>query len=578
MAKSKRKPTAAVKRPQVPLQAPVPSHSNQGVSLVLGLKSTLGTLDGAISHVPRTDLPPSPVVIPFNGAGSSSARKADGSPVDISNAPLDGFHDVDRSEDEELGEEHLVFSCSEDDLDTSSPPSSPAPVAPDPPASLPFVVPAPPASPKGATFTPPSPVQAGNPSVPSPVNGKWRDLFSSNRTVSSCTRLMHFSALHDIQSCPFLPEDLDHSCDDWKLCAIGYVSGKFPGYRALNSIIENVWNCEARLSIHESGWLVYKFQNEEDKFSVLCGGPYLVYGRPLILRPMSEYFDFSNSEMSQVPVWLKFPNLPLKCWTPRCLSKLASVLGKPLQCDKLTATKERVSFAPVLVEIDLLADRRSSINITLPNGNTHIQRVIYETLPKFCKHCKVLGHSTGTCSKSKAKVNTSEKVDSVQVTTKEKVTGKGSVFTPLSPSVATQVDGPPVAAPLAQVSQVAPPPEVGPELAAPSAPSEPCVVQVEQPCSQPTVACADEWHTVRKKKHNSGNKRQASTSSLPAECILPPQSHVPSKGKAPALSVGSPGSKAPHRPGPSVLTRSSVQRIPNKSSGSGGIAPTLPLP
>jgi hypothetical protein len=120
----------------------------------------------------------------------------------------------------------------------------------------------------------------------------------------------------------------------------------------------------------------------------LCGGPYLVYGRPLILRPMSEYFDFSNSEMSQVPVWLKFPNLPLKCWTPRCLSKLASVLGKPLQCDKLTATKERVSFASVLVEIDLLADRRSSINITLPNGNTHIQRVIYETLPKFCNTVK----------------------------------------------------------------------------------------------------------------------------------------------------------------------------------------------
>jgi len=578
MAKSKRKPAAAVKRPQVPLQAPVPSHSNQGGSLVLGLKSALGTLDGAISHVPRTDLPPSPSVIPSNGAASSSARKADGSPVDISNASLDGFHDVDCSEDEELGEEHLDFSCSEDDLGSSSPPSSPATVAPEQPASasLPSVVPAPPASPKGATFASSSPVLAGKPS--SPVNGKWRDLFSSNRTVSSSTRLMHFSAFHDIQSCSFLPEDLDHSCDDWKLCAIGYVSGKFPGYRALNSIIENVWHCEARLSIHESGWLVYKFQNEEDKFSVLCGGPYLVYGRPLILRPMSEYFDFSISEMSQVPVWLKFPNLPLKCWTPRCLSKLASVLGKPLQCDKLTATKERVSFARVLVEIDLLADRRSSINITLPNGNTHIQRVIYETLPKFCQHCKVLGHSTGTCSKSKAEVNTSEKADSVQVTTQAKATGKGSVFTRLSPIVATQVDSPPVAAPPAQVSQVAPPPVVGPELDAPSVPSEPCVGQVEQTCSPPTVACADEWHTVRKKKHNSGNKRQASSSSLPADCILPPQRHVPSKGKAPALSVGSPGSKAPHRPGPSVLTRSSVQRISNKSSGSGGVAPTLPHP
>jgi len=316
---------------------------------------------------------------------------------------------------------------------------------------------------------------------------------------------MHFSALHDIQSCSFLA-DLDHSCDDWKLCAIGYISGKFPGYRALNSIVGNVWKCKARLIIHESGWLVYKFQNEEDKFSVLCGGPYLVYGRPLILRHMSEYFDFSNSEMSKVPVWINFPNLPLKCWTPKCLSKLASVLGKPLQCDKLTATKERVSYARVLVEVDLLADLRSSINVTLPNGNTLIQRVINNTLPKFCKHCKVLGHSTGACSKSKEEARTIEKAGSAHATSKENVTGKGSVFTCLNPIVDTLVDGPSAATPPIKASHVAPPPMVGPELDAPTVPTESCVAQDALPCSQSTAACSEEWQTVRKKKHNSVNK------------------------------------------------------------------------
>ena len=60
MAKSKRKPVAAAKSTQGPLHAPIPSHTNQGGSLVLGLKSALGTLSGAISHMPVTDLPPSP--------------------------------------------------------------------------------------------------------------------------------------------------------------------------------------------------------------------------------------------------------------------------------------------------------------------------------------------------------------------------------------------------------------------------------------------------------------------------------------------------------------------------------------
>ena len=38
-------------------------------------------------------------------------------------------------------------------------------------------------------------------------------------------------------------------------------------------MIANTWHCEATLNIHESGWLVYKFQNEVDKLVVLRGGP-----------------------------------------------------------------------------------------------------------------------------------------------------------------------------------------------------------------------------------------------------------------------------------------------------------------
>lgn len=92
----------------------------------------------------------------------------------------------------------------------------------------------------------------------------------------------------------------------WKHCLIGYVSGKFPGFQALSVIISN----------------------DNDKLAVLQGGPYLIYGRPLILREMPEYFDFNSAEMSIVPVWIKLPNLPLKCWSSTCLSKIASVLGK----------------------------------------------------------------------------------------------------------------------------------------------------------------------------------------------------------------------------------------------------------
>ncbi|KAJ6878452.1 hypothetical protein NC651_031022 [Populus alba x Populus x berolinensis] len=49
-------------------------------------------------------------------------------------------------------------------------------------------------------------------------------------------------------------------------------------------------------------------------------------------------------------------------------------------------------------ELDLRVDLKSSIAINLPNGTTLNQPVIYETLPRFCTLCKVLGHKTGACT------------------------------------------------------------------------------------------------------------------------------------------------------------------------------------
>jgi len=104
--------------------------------------------------------------------------------------------------------------------------------------------------------------------------------------------------------------------------------------------------------------------------------------------------------MIWLPVWVKFPNLPLQCWSPLCLSKLACVIGKPLHADAPTTSMTWLSYARVLVEVDLLADLPSSINITLPNGVSKPQVVLYESLPWFCKRCKTPGHSNSACNKS----------------------------------------------------------------------------------------------------------------------------------------------------------------------------------
>lgn len=266
---------------------------------------------------------------------------------------------------------------------------------------------------------------------------------------------------------------------------MGYVAGEFPGFKALNSIIANTWHCEASLSIHESGWLVYKFNNVDDKLAVLAGGPYIVYRRPLILKSMPEYFDSSHEEMTKAPVWVKFPNLPLKCWSPRCLSKIASLIGKPIQTDRITASMSRISYARVLVELDLLDELTHAVDILLPNGTTLKQSIVYETLPRFCKLCKALGHATGACSKTAAS-NESGKMGSR--TAHNKSCSKQANSASLEPVVGTSVQKDERKAVIAE--------------------------QHFDPMQTELDVISEEWETVRGRKN-----RESSGKDLPAEDI-----------------------------------------------------------
>ena len=70
--------------------------------------------------------------------------------------------------------------------------------------------------PSGCRESPPSTV-AGNP-VSIPGSSKWCDLFLSNRTTASSTKLQHFSLNHLSRTCAISPEDIKPEFDVWKLC------------------------------------------------------------------------------------------------------------------------------------------------------------------------------------------------------------------------------------------------------------------------------------------------------------------------------------------------------------------------
>ncbi|XP_075087806.1 uncharacterized protein LOC142169792 [Nicotiana tabacum] len=120
-------------------------------------------------------------------------------------------------------------------------------------------------------------------------------------------------------------EEVEEETRKWKQALILYVVGGAPAIGAMERFIASVWNFAIKPKIY--------FHND---------GYFVVW---------SADFDFNKEVLQIIPVWVKYPNLPLNCWGAKSLSRISSGLGIPLYADACTAQLDRISYARVLIEI-----------------------------------------------------------------------------------------------------------------------------------------------------------------------------------------------------------------------------------
>ncbi|KAJ6968341.1 hypothetical protein NC653_036330 [Populus alba x Populus x berolinensis] len=190
--------------------------------------------------------------------------------------------------------------------------------------------------------------------------------------------LIHFPNFALSESCQLKETGLGDATPLWRFCLIRYVAGKFPGYA---SLLHFIGKHKAKFTIHDSGWLIFAFHSELEMVETMSVVPYFMFGRPLILKIMPEFFDFQASNMTKLPTWVKLPNLHMRCWTPLCLSKLSSIIGKPIHCDIPTANMSRLFYARIMIEVDLLQELPNAIQVVLPNGRLSLNRSLMNPSP-----------------------------------------------------------------------------------------------------------------------------------------------------------------------------------------------------
>lgn len=119
----------------------------------------------------------------------------------------------------------------------------------------------------------------------------------------------------------------------------------------------------------------------------------------MFLRSWSPSFELKDDLLRVLPLCVTLPHLPLNLWGERSISKIASAIGKLVVTDECTAKKLQVSYAHVLIEVDVTKKLRDHVVIKDHLGKRIEQSIEYEWKPIYCDKCLKVGHNCGakTC-------------------------------------------------------------------------------------------------------------------------------------------------------------------------------------
>ncbi|KAL9247509.1 hypothetical protein vseg_020935 [Gypsophila vaccaria] len=221
-----------------------------------------------------------------------------------------------------------------------------------------------------------------------------------------------------------MQEDVEEEIDYWKQAVICYIFGANPPWEVIEGFIRRIWtkfNID-KISFMNGGIFLVRFKTMEMMEKVLQSGYYLFDSKPLIYRPWAKDMVLQRTEVTVVPMWIQFHNLPLKFWG-KSLPKITGLVEKYVKQDVATAEITRIGYARVMVELHVDQNFPAQVSFLDENGNVVKVDVEYEWKPITCGTCNGMGHHADQCRKGKPQQTVKKVVKKVwKPVTKEGVT------------------------------------------------------------------------------------------------------------------------------------------------------------
>lgn len=269
-------------------------------------------------------------------------------------------------------------------------------------------------------------------------NGKsYAEAAKGNRDTQRGWALKYVPVPIGSTSVVITDDEIKAGREAWSTTLVATVLGKRLLYSDVKYFVETQWRLVdmPRINIRANGVCLFSFNSAEDMNAVL-ERRWTFFGFPMILRPWTPDLDLNKPDFSRIPVWVRFPDLSLEYWTPEILGKLASYLGRPIATDSLTAARQRLGYARVLVDVEIFDTLPESVPLETSFGKAR-QPVSFEWLPVQCSRCKRYGHQKIHCRVPEQKMWVEKSTTDKEVVVPEVIVSATEILTPPVPVVVT---------------------------------------------------------------------------------------------------------------------------------------------
>ena len=235
------------------------------------------------------------------------------------------------------------------------------------------------------------------------ISHNWSSLFVN--CPKSCSPLAFYSPTIVDGKVTITPpaEAVVEGVGLWEGSLVGQFFDKRLPLHVVRSLVERLWGKHEipEISTTDNGLYIFRFKDLDARDWVLENGPWYLLGRPIILCFWKPGMEMLNVQITSLPIWVKFFNIPLEYWTVTSLGYIASVVGIPLHLDTLTENHSRLSFARICIEVDVNCTFPNYALLDLGNGKYSTIRIEYPWVPHKCARCKIFGHSHMKCQNGK---------------------------------------------------------------------------------------------------------------------------------------------------------------------------------